>query len=89
MNSLAELAIDAHGGLALWQQFDTVSAHLVQGGVLWQLKGQAGTLDETNVTVGLRSEWASHSPFGTSGYRSRFGPDSVPIRTGQSGYRGL
>jgi len=81
MNSLAQLASDAHGGLALWKQFDTVSAHLVQGGVLWQLKGQAGTLDETNVTVGLRSEWASHSPFGTSGYRSRFEPGRVAIES--------
>jgi hypothetical protein len=54
MNSLAKLAIDAHGGLDRWKQFETVSAHLVQGGMLWQIKGQAGTLDKTNVTVGLR-----------------------------------
>ena len=56
MNALAQFAIDAHGGLDRWKKFETVSAHLVQGGVLWQVKGQAGTLDETNVTVGLRSE---------------------------------
>ncbi|MEA2925874.1 MAG: hypothetical protein QOD25_2996 [Alphaproteobacteria bacterium] len=67
MNSLAKLAIDAHGGMARWKQFQTVSADLVQGGVLWHVKGQAGTLDKTNVTVGLRSEWATHSPFGKAG----------------------
>jgi hypothetical protein len=56
MNSLAELAINAHGGLDRWRQFEKVSADLAQGGVLRQVKGQAGTLDKTNVTVGLRSE---------------------------------
>jgi hypothetical protein len=79
MNSLARLAIDAHGGLGRWKQFETVSAHLVQGGVLWQVKGQAGTLDVTDVTVGLRSEWASHAPFGAVGRRSRFEPARVAI----------
>lgn len=74
MNPLANLTIDAHGGLDRWKQFDKVSAHLVQGGAIWQLKGQAGTLDETNVTVGLRREWASHSPFGTVASRSQFQP---------------
>jgi hypothetical protein len=69
MNELAELTIKAHGGLKRWGQFETVSAHLVQGGALWALKGQAGTLDDTNVTVGIRSEWASHAPFGASGAR--------------------
>lgn len=69
MNELAELTIKAHGGLKRWGQFETVSAHLVQGGALWALKGQAGTLDDTNVTVGIRSEWASHAPFGASGRR--------------------
>ena len=79
MNSLAELTINAHGGLARWKQFKSVSADLMQGGVLWPLKGQAGTLDKTNVTVGLRNEWASHSPFGAVGRRSRFEPDRVAI----------
>jgi hypothetical protein len=81
MNSLAKLAIDAHGGLDRWKQFEMVSADLAQGGVLWQVKGQAGMLDKTNVTVGLRSEWASHSPFGTAGRRSRFEPDRVAIES--------
>jgi hypothetical protein len=81
MNSLATFAIAAHGGLDRWKQFEAVSAHLVQGGVLWQLKGQAGTLDVTNVTVGLRTEWASHAPFGTPDRKSRFEPGRVTLET--------
>ena len=79
MNSLAQLTIDAHGGLERWKEFETVSAHLVQGGVLWQVKGVAGYLDATNVTVGLRREWASHSPFGSAGRNSKFEPERVAI----------
>jgi len=79
MNTLAQLAIDAQGGLDRWKQFETASADLVQGGVFWQVKGKAGVLDKTNVTVGLRAEWASHSPFGTSARRSRFEPNRVAI----------
>jgi hypothetical protein len=57
MSDLATLAIDAHGGLDRWRQLKTVSARLLQGGVLWQLKGQYGVLDDVHVTVDLRKEW--------------------------------
>src|SRR5713226_1995290 len=79
MNKLAAYTIEAQGGLDRWKQFETVSADLAQGGVLWQVKGKAGVLDKTNVSAGLRSEWASHSPFGTTDRRSRFEPNRVAI----------
>jgi hypothetical protein len=81
MNSLATLTIAAQGGLGRWKKFDTVSADLAQGGVLWQVKGKAGVLDKTSVSVGLRTEWASHSPFGTSTRKTRFEPDRVAIES--------
>ena len=59
----------------------SVSARLVQGGVLWQLKGQDGVLDDVYVTVDLRKEWASHRPFGQPDRRSSFQPDRVAIET--------
>ncbi|AGB75519.1 MULTISPECIES: hypothetical protein [Rhizobium] len=79
MIQLKELAIEAHGGLQRWQQFEQVSADLVQGGILWPLKGHSQTLERTTVTVGLRKEWASHAPFGDSKRRSRFEPDRVTV----------
>ena len=81
MNDLATLAIDAHGGLDRWRQLKTVSAHLRQGGVLWNLKGQDGVLDDVHLTVDLRKEWASHRPFGQPDRRSSFQPDRVAIET--------
>ena len=79
LNGLAELAIDAHGGLDRWRQYRTVSADLVNGGALWPLKGQAGVLDKSTVTVGLKDQWASHHPFGAPNYKSRFEPHRVAI----------
>ena len=79
MAQLKDLMIEAHGGLARWRQFEKVTAGLVQGGVLWALKGQADTLTTTTVTAGLREEWASHAPFSGGGRRSRFEPGRVAL----------
>jgi hypothetical protein len=80
MNKLAQKIIDAHGGLERWRQYSSLTAHLRQGGALWGLKGHAGKLDESNVTVGLGEEWASHSPFGPEGKVSRFEPGRVTLK---------
>jgi hypothetical protein len=58
MHKLAEFAIKAHGGLARWKTFRTVSADLAQGGVFWALKGKPGALDKVNVKADLTREWA-------------------------------
>jgi hypothetical protein len=79
VNSLAQLTIDAHGGLERWRQFERVSAHLRTGGVLWTHKHQQGVLDDVNVRVGLHTEWASHSPFVESNVRTSFEPHRVAI----------
>jgi hypothetical protein len=81
MSDLATLAINAHGGLDRWRRFKTLSAHLLQSGVLWKLKGQDGVLDDVHLTVDLRKEWASHRPFGQQNQHSSFQPDRVAIET--------
>jgi hypothetical protein len=81
MNSLLRLTLDAHGGLERWQRFGHVSAHLRTDGVLWMLKGQPGVLDDINVRVALRREWASHSPFVEPNWRTSFEPHRVAIET--------
>jgi hypothetical protein len=74
---LAKLAIEAHGGLERWNRFTTLSAHLIQGGVFWAVKGKAGVLDDVTVTVDLRNEKVLHWPFGSPDRRSRFEPQRV------------
>jgi len=81
MTGLRDFAIDAHGGLQRWRQFERLTADLVQGGALWPLKGQPQTLERTTVTVDLRREWASHAPFGAGRRRSEFEPGRVALET--------
>jgi hypothetical protein len=75
--------IEAHGGLENWNQHKALSVDLIIGGMLWGLKGQAGKLERTNVTVGLGEEWASHQPFEPDNRRTRFSPDRVAIEDTQ------
>lgn len=81
MNDLANDIMAAHGGLDRWRAFETLTAHLMQGGALWGLKGKAGVLDDTTVCVDLRQEHASHAPFGDANRKSSFGPDLVTLTT--------
>ncbi|MGF9565004.1 hypothetical protein AAIH70_15930 [Neorhizobium sp. BT27B] len=79
MNALVSKIIDAHGGLQQWRKFSSLRARLNQGGALWTLKGHPTTLSVTTVTVDLRREWASHSPFGPEAMLSSFEPGRVAL----------
>jgi hypothetical protein len=81
LSCLAELAIEAAGGLDRWCQFEAVSTRLSSGGILWPLKHQQGVLDDVRVRVDLRKEWASHWPFGAPDLRTSFQPRRVAIET--------
>jgi hypothetical protein len=80
-SSLAQLAIDAAGGLERWRRCETVTARLLTGGVLWPLKHQPGVLDDVRVRVNLRKAWVSHRPFGAADLRTSFQPHRVAIET--------
>jgi hypothetical protein len=81
MTDLLTTVIDAHGGQARWDQLESVSARLSQGGALWALKGQGGVLDDVHVTASLHEERESHYPFGAPDRRSAFTPERVAIET--------
>src|SRR4051794_17066907 len=53
VSDLLETVIEAHGGLERWNQLNSVSARLIQDGVLWPFKGQEGVLDDVVVTASL------------------------------------
>jgi hypothetical protein len=79
MNDLLALTINAHGGIERWKQFKAVSAHLVTGGVLWNIKGKAGMLDDIHVTVDLHRQWVSHTPFGAPNQHTSMEAERVAI----------
>src|SRR5215813_13882826 len=83
MNNALHQMVEAHGGLGNWERYKALSVDLDVGGLLWGMKGQAGKLERTNVTVGLGEEWASHHPFGSDNRRTRFTPDLVTIEDEQ------
>ena len=78
---LAEV-LSAAGGIDCWRKHNFLSAHLVQGGGLWQMKGQGGVLDDVRIDVALHQEWVSHYPFGSPELRSSFTPRRVELRDG-------
>ena len=84
MNDLLTTMINAYGGLERWNQLESVSARLVQGGALWAVKGQGGVLDDVYVSASLHQERESHYPFGAVNRRSVFTPELVEIRTSEN-----
>ena len=76
---LANEVIERYGGLARWNEFDTVTTHLRVGGALWGLKQQAGVMDDVFVRVTLREPRASHYPFTAPHLRTSFAPHRVAI----------
>jgi hypothetical protein len=81
MNDLLDFAIAAHGGLDRFERFGVLQADLVQGGVLWALKGKPTVLEHAHVRIDLREERVSHWPFAPTENRSDFTPGRVAIET--------
>src|SRR5215472_16706448 len=83
MTDLLALAVAAHGGLDRFNQFKTVSAHLVLGGLTWALKGQEAVMSNARirVTVDLHREYASLAPFQLPNQRTAFTPERVAVET--------
>lgn len=79
MQNFLKNIIDSHGGMARWKEFNTLSAHLSQGGIIWPLKGKGGMLDEVDVKIKLHEPWTSHAPFGDQLHRTSVTPDRVKI----------
>jgi hypothetical protein len=81
MQTLLDQVIAAHGGMARWNGFQTLTAHLSQGGIIWPLKGKANMLDEVDIKIALHEPWTSHSPFGSPARRTAVTPERAAIET--------
>ena len=81
MNELLTKVLHAHGGLDRFNQFSTIRAQIVTGGGLWALKGLVQDPAPRQMTVSLRDEFASVTPFGQPNWRTSFRPERVAIET--------
>lgn len=79
MNELLKLTIEAHGGLSHWEQLNSMSAHLKNGGVTWPMKGHLNVMDDLYVTVDFKKQWASHYPFYNEDWHTSFDANRVAI----------
>jgi len=79
MNDLLKFTIDAHGGLAQWNTFNSISARLLCGGVTWPMKGHNDVMNDLHVTVDFKKQWVSHSPFINTDWHTAYSPTRVAI----------
>lgn len=56
MTSLLKLAIDAHGGVARWNQLKTLKAHLSVTGAIWHVKGKPNLLKDIRIELPLHEQ---------------------------------
>src|ERR1700754_2057305 len=81
MNDLLRDVLEAHGGLAHSDKFRTLCAPIVAGGGLWALKGLTQDSAPRQMTVSLREEFGSVTPFGQPNWRTNFRPERLAIET--------
>jgi hypothetical protein len=56
LDNLLSLAIEAHGGLNAWNQFETLRASVSIGGALWDQKQLPGLFSNSQVDLKLRQQ---------------------------------
>jgi hypothetical protein len=79
MTSLLDETVSAHGGMARWNELDSVRARIVQGGAFWALTGHEGELTDVVCTAKLHEQIVWHEPFGAQHLHSRYTPDRASI----------
>ena len=62
MDSLLKIAIDAHGGLNAWNQFENLRASVSIGGALWEQKQLPGLFNNSRIDLKLRQQQVITSP---------------------------
>ena len=56
LDSLLKIAIDAHGGLNAWNQFENLRASVSIGGALWEQKQLPGLFNNSRIDLKLRQQ---------------------------------
>src|SRR6516225_12293106 len=78
-SELLRQVLDAHGGLARWNEREKVEATIVSGGGFFPLKGVAQDSTRRRMTVWLHEERSSVVPYGAPDQRTMFTPDRIAI----------
>lgn len=79
MNDLLKFTLEAHGGLANWNKYESISARIFCGGRTFRMKQQSGVLDDLYVTSHTRKEFTTLYPFINEDWHTSFEPHRVAI----------
>ena len=80
MTELLDLTVDAHGGLARWNEVTAIQAALSITGAIWYVKGQPDVLKDIVMVADTRRERVRTS-FVNDDRQSVFEPDRVVVET--------
>jgi hypothetical protein len=79
VDNLLQIAIEAHGGLKAWNQFESLRASVSIGGALWEQKELPGLFNNSRIDLKLRQQ---HVITGLDiGERIIFTPDQVSLES--------
>ena len=81
MNDLLETALAAHGGLDAWKSLKALSVDAAITGMLWQLKGKAGVLDQVTILADPHRQHVEYSPFRGHDVHSVYEPEKTSVIT--------
>lgn len=78
---LLNFVLDAHGGLARWNELETVTVHVQIGGKTWGFKGHEGVLNDVKYKAELYQQQASYLQIFSPEHKSKFESGRVAIET--------
>ena len=80
VSALLTQVIDAHGGLARWNENEKVDATIVSGGGFFPLKGVVQDSEPRRMTVWLHEQRSSVLPFGAPDQLTMLTPSRIAIQ---------
>ncbi|BAV47835.1 hypothetical protein MesoLj113a_21370 [Mesorhizobium sp. 113-1-2] len=81
MSDLLNFALEAHGGLKRWNEFQTLRAELSIGGAIWEVKHCQGLLTDKTIDLQTHYQQLSITPYLKPGLRTVFVPDRQTLET--------
>ena len=81
MIDLLKMAVEAHGGIERWNEFNTLRAELSIGGAIWEVKQQPGLLSDKTFEIQTKEERLSITPFSSPGLSAVFVPSRQTLVT--------
>ncbi|WP_149530457.1 hypothetical protein [Tardiphaga sp. P9-11] len=81
MSDLLDFALEAHGGLKRWNEFQTLRVDLSIAGAIWEIKHCPGLLTDKKFELQTHYEKLSITPYFKPNLRSVFVPDRQTLET--------